>query len=108
MRKVYNVLACVFVIVSIVFVILPMGTLGLLPVGIALVFAVLAFMNSESVQKKFPKILLIVSSLLLVVILAKAYATPDQVAQDAEFKQKKIESKKEALKDLEALEGDLE
>lgn len=108
MRKVFNVLAVVFVIISIVFVVLPMGTLGLLPVGIALVFSILAFVISDGAQKKFPKILLIVSGLLLVLVLVKAYAIPDEVAQDEQFEQQKVESKKEDLKELEELESDLE
>lgn len=105
MRKLFTVLAVVFILVGIVFAVLPMGTLGLLPVGLALLFAILAFVKSDATQKKFPKILLIVSGLLLAVVLVKAYAIPDEVAEDTEFEQLKIESKNEDLKDLEELEG---
>ena len=104
MRKVYNILAVLFLLISIVFAVLPMGTLAVLPVALALIFSGLAFFISEADAKKFPKILLILSVILLVVVLAKAMM-PDEVATDTEFEQKKIESKNEDLKDLEELEG---
>lgn len=104
MRKVFNVLAVIFIIVSIVFAVLPMGTLAVLPVGIALVSSGIALFISEGDAKKFPKWLVIISVILMVVVVAKAMM-PDEVAQDSEFEQKKIESKNEDLKDLEELEG---
>lgn len=107
MRKVFLVLAVLFILIGIVFVILPMGTMGILPTGLALAFSGIAFFISESHAKKFPKWLLIVSALLVVIVVAKAMM-PDEVASDTEFEQKKIESKNEDLKDLEALEGDLQ
>ena len=108
MRKVFNVLAVVFIVITIVFAILPMGNIGVLPAALALVFSGLAFFISEGEAKKFPKWLLIASALLLVVIVAKDMMVKDEVAQDTQFEQKKIESKNEDLKDLEELETDLE
>lgn len=104
MRKVFIILAVLFVLIGIVFVILPMGTMGVLPTGLALIFSGLAFYISEAAARKFPKWLLIISALLLVIVIAKAMM-PDEVAADTEFEQKKIESKTEDLKDLEELEG---
>ena len=105
MRKVFNVLAVLFIIVGIIFAILPMGTLGLLPVGLAVIFSGLAFIISDDAQKKFPKILLLISALLLVVVMIKAYAIPNEVAEDTQFEQQKVESNIEDIKDLEELEG---
>lgn len=106
MRKVFNVLAVIFIIISIVFAVLPMGTLAVLPVGIALVFSGISLFISEGDARKFPKWLVMVSVVLMVVVVAKAMM-PDEVAQDSEFEQQKIESKNQDLKDLEELE-DLE
>ncbi|HMI05931.1 MAG TPA: hypothetical protein VK528_00180 [Flavobacterium sp.] len=105
MRKVFNVLAVVFIIVSIAFVIFPMDTIGLIPVGIALVFGILAFVIAESEQKKFPKLLLIISGILLVIILARHFLIADEVADDPQSEQRKIERKTEDLKDLEEMEA---
>ncbi len=105
MRKVFNVLAVLFIIVGIIFAILPMGTLGLLPVGLAVIFSGLAFIISDDDKKKFPKILLLISALLLVVVMIKAYAIPNEVAEDTQFEQQKVESNIEDIKDLEELEG---
>lgn len=103
MRKVLIVLAFIFAILGIVFAILPMGTLGVLPVGLSLIFGALAYAKSEANDKAVPKWLLIVAGLTLVVIVVRSLI-PDEVAKDTEFEQKKIESKQEDLKDLEGLE----
>lgn len=103
MRKVLIVLAFLFAILGIVFVILPMGTLGLLPVGLSLIFGSLAFYKSEANDKAVPKWLLIVAGLTLLVVIVRSMI-PDEIAQDTQFEQQKVESQKEDLKDLEGLE----
>ena len=103
MRKALVVLAFIFVILGIVFAILPMGTLGILPTALAIIFAGIAFIKSDTEQKNVPKWLLIVAGLTLVIIVIRSMI-PDEVQQDAQFEQKKIESKQEDLKDLEELE----
>lgn len=106
MRKALIVLAFIFTLIAIVFAILPMGTLGVLPAGFAIVFGALALLKSVPEQKNIPKWLLVVAVLTLVVIIGRSFV-PDEVEKDQAFEQKKIESKKEDLKDLEELE-DLE
>ncbi|MBL0014361.1 MAG: hypothetical protein IPP30_11870 [Flavobacterium sp.] len=103
MRKVLIVLAFIFAILGIVFAILPMGTLGVLPVGLSLVFGGIAYMKSEAANRNVPKWLLIVAGLTLVIIIVRSLI-PDEVEKDVQFEQKKIESKQEDLKDLEGLE----
>jgi hypothetical protein len=104
MRKAFIVLSFIFTLLSVVFVILPMGTLGLLPVGISLVFSALAFVKSESTDRSVPKYLLIAGGVLLLVAVVRVMM-PDEVANDSTLEQHKIESKKEDLKDLEELEA---
>jgi preprotein translocase subunit SecG len=103
MRKVLIVLAFIFAILGIVFAILPMGTLGVLPVGLSLVFGGIAYMKSDATNRNVPKWLLIVAGAILVVIIVRNLI-PDEVEKDVQFEQKKIESKQEDLKDLEGLE----
>lgn len=103
MRKVLIVLAFVFAVIGIAFAILPMGTLGILPVGISLVFGILAFIKSEPENKNVPKWLLIIAGITLLVIVGRSFI-PDEVAKDTQFEQKKAESKQEDLQDLEGLE----
>lgn len=103
MRKALIVLAFIFAILGIVFAILPMGTLGILPVGFSLLFAGLAFAKSDENNRNVPKWLLIVAGLTLVVVMVRAMM-PDEVEQDVQFEQKKIESQQEDLQDLEGLE----
>ncbi|MBC7605769.1 MAG: hypothetical protein H7199_02270 [Burkholderiales bacterium] len=102
MRKILIVLAFLFAVIAIAFAILPMGTIGLIPAGLALLFSVLAFVKSSPEQKNIPKWLLVAATLTLIVIIARSFAT-DTVANDPEFEKTKIESKQEDLKDLEDL-----
>jgi EamA domain-containing membrane protein RarD len=104
MRKLFVVLAIVFAILGILFAVLPLGTLAFLPIGLALLFAFIAFVNSDVTQKNLPKWILIVSGLTLIAVIGKVALVKDEVAKDVQFEQKKEESKKEDLKDLEGLE----
>ena len=103
MRKAVIVLAFIFAIIGIVFAILPMGTLGILPVGLSLFFGALAFYKSDVNDRVVPIWLLIVAGLTFVIIIVRSLI-PDEVAKDNDFEQKKIESKQEDMKDLEELE----
>ena len=58
MRKLFLIIASVFTILSIVFAFLPLGTLGLLPVGIALLFGFITLRKSNATQAKLIKVLL--------------------------------------------------
>jgi uncharacterized membrane protein HdeD (DUF308 family) len=103
MRKASIVLAFLSLIIGIIFAILPMGTLGILPTGLAILFSGIAFIKSDKNQRNIPKWLLIIAGIILVATLIRSMI-PDEVQEDAQFEQKKIESKQEDLKDLEELE----
>ena len=103
MRKFFNISAVVFAVLGIVLTILPMGTIALLPIVIAIVLAALGFRISTTTQRLFPKIILIVSALTFLVVIGKEVFVKDQVVVDKQFEQKKEESKKEDIKDLEGL-----
>ncbi|MBS7785834.1 hypothetical protein KIH23_00870 [Flavobacterium sp. CYK-55] len=104
MRKAFIVLSFIFTLLGIVFVILPMGTLGFLPVGISLLFSGLAFAKSQASDRSVPKYLLMFGGILFLAVIIRVMM-PDEVAKDSELEQHKIESKQEDLKDLEELEA---
>jgi len=104
MRKICIVLAFIFAVIGIAFAILPMGTLGVLPVVLSLLFGIIALVKSSPEQKNVPKWLLIVAGITLLIVIGRSFV-PDEVEKDKQFEQKKIESKKEDIKDLEDLEN---
>ena len=104
MRQLFLVIASIFTVLSVVFAFLPLGTLALIPVGIALLFGFLALKKSDTKQAKWVKVLLVVSVLSLVFVVGKEFLTKDEVELDKQFDVKKLESKKEAQKELEDLE----
>jgi hypothetical protein len=105
MRRTYIILGTFFAILSILFALFPLGTLAIIPIVLAIVFSFLAFSKSEIDQKKFPKWLLIISGVCLLIVIAKEVLIKDEVAVDQKFENVKKENKKEAEKELEDLEG---
>ncbi|HLA54861.1 MAG TPA: hypothetical protein VK623_02070, partial [Flavobacterium sp.] len=70
-----------------------------------LIFGFIAFKMSAEDQKRVPKVVLIIAALSLAGVIGKEVFIKDEVEVDKQFEQKKIESEKEAKKDLEELDG---
>jgi len=104
MRKILLIVAVVLTLVSILFSILPLDTLALAPIGLALLFIFFAFKKSDVKQRKFTKFLFIITYICGLYVLGKTYLIKDKVTVDTKFEQEKVDSKKEDLKDLEGLE----
>lgn len=105
MRKTFLILAYIFTALSVLFSALPLDTLAFAPIGIATVFIVLAFVKSETKQRTWPKRLFIVTYICAAIVVVKTAFIKDEVEVDQQFEQQKIETKQEAKKDLEELEG---
>ena len=103
MKKSLIYFAVFFAVLGIVFAILPMGTIALLPIVIALIFSFLSFKFSAAKRKKISGIVLVVAALTLLVVVGKEIFIKDEVVLDKQFEQKKIESQQEDIKDLEGL-----
>ena len=108
MRKLFLVLAILFTVLAIVFSALPLDTIAFLPIGLAMVFCLLLLKKSEANQKKLPNVLLLLCVLSSLFVLGKTLLIKDEVMKDTQFEKEKIETKKEAQKELEELENDLE
>lgn len=103
MRKFFVISAIIFAVLAIIFTVLPLGTIPLLPIGLTLIFALLAIRFSKGEQKKLPKWIIIFSAVILLFVIGKVVFIQDKVQTDKQFEQKKVESKKEDIKDLEGL-----
>ena len=104
MRKILLIVAVLLTLISILFSILPLDTLALAPIGLALLFIFFAFKKSDVKQRKFTKLLFIITYICGLYVLGKTYLIKDKVTVDTNFEQEKVDSKKEDLKDLEGLE----
>ena len=105
MRKLLIVLTIILAIIGIVFTILPMGTLAFIPVGSAILLSIIAIILSKENQKMLPKYLLLASFIVFLAVVAKDVFVKDQVVSDQQFDNNIEESKQEAKKELEELEG---
>ena len=108
MRKTLLILSFIFVILSIIFSVLPLDTLALLPIGIALILIFLTFKKSDTNQRKLTKWLFAITYICAIFVLGKTYLIKDEVEKDQQFEQQNIKEDKEEIKDLENLEKDLE
>jgi hypothetical protein len=104
MRKLVLGITIFFTTLSVVFAFLPLGTLALIPAGIALIFGFLALKKSNTSQAKWVKVFLTITFLCLVFVIGKEIFTQDEVEIDQQFETQKAESKNEAQKELENLE----
>lgn len=105
MRKTFIITNIVFSVIAIIFTILPMGTIALLPVIIAIILAFLAVIKSQNSQKNLPKVLLIISISIFLLIVGREVFVEDKVEVDKVFMQENENSKQEAQKELEELDG---
>jgi hypothetical protein len=105
MRKTTLILASIFTVLGILFSFLPLGTLALLPIILAMIFSFITFSKSENELKKLPKMLLIVGGICFLFVVSKEFFIKDEVVVDQTFEQTKKETKAEAKKELEEIEG---
>ncbi len=105
MRKTTLILASIFTVLGIVFSFLPLGTLALLPIILALIFSFITFSKSETELKKLPKMLIIVGIVCMLFVVSKEFFIKDEVVVDQKFETTKKETKAEAKKELEEIEG---
>jgi len=103
MTRLFIILSIVFAVFGLVFTILPMGTIALVPIALALTFAFIAILRQR--EKLFPKILLLIIFLNLLTVIGKEVFVKDVVEDDKQFESVKDQSEQEAQKELEELEN---
>lgn len=103
MRKTLVITASILAVLGITFTILPLGTIAILPNLLALTLAFIAFKKSDAKHQNLPKIIILISALTLLTVIGKEVFVKEVVAVDKQFNQQKVESKKEAQKELEGL-----
>lgn len=108
MRKIFLVLGITFTILAIIFSALPFDTLAFLPISVALLFCLLLLKKSDANQKMLPNALLLLCVLSSAYVLSKSLLIKDEVVKDVKFEQQKAAENKEAKKELENLEKDLQ
>ena len=105
MRKFLIIVTFILIALGVLLTILPTEKLGLLPIIGALILSIIATKKSDISNIKLPKFLIIITTILLVIALAKIAMTKDEVVIDQKDEAVKIESQKQDQKDLEALDG---
>ncbi len=105
MRKVFIVLASIFSLIALVLTFLPMGTIALIPVALAVVFSLLAMTKKREKSQVLPKILFFLSIVIFLAIIAKDVFVKDKIVVDQQFIQDKQESIQDAKMELEGLDS---
>jgi hypothetical protein len=103
MTRLFIILSIIFAVFGLAFTILPMGTIALIPIALALIFAFIAILRQR--EKLFPKILLLHIFINLLTVIGKEVFVKDVVETDQQFESVKEQSEQEAQKELEDLEN---
>lgn len=101
MRRLFLILSIIFTVLGTAFTLLPLDTIALAPLFLALLFGVLAYSKSDIMQRKTLNVILIVAFVAAIGVVSKHFLSTDEVGVDKNFEKTKIESQKEAQKTLE-------
>lgn len=101
MRKLFLNLTLVFIVLGTAFAFLPLDTIALAPLFLAILCGIFAYTKSDIEQRKRLNILLIITLIISIAVISKHFLLTDEVTIDKNFEKTKIESQKEAQKTLE-------
>ena len=101
MRKLFLILFIVFTVLGVIFTFLPLDTIALAPLFLALLFGVITYLKSDFMQRKTLNALLIIAFIATIIVVSKHFLSADEVTVDQNFEKTKIDSQKEAQKTLE-------
>jgi hypothetical protein len=102
MNRFLIILSLVFGVLGVVLTILPFGTLALIPIALAFIFALITVFRQR--EKLFPKLVLLFVFANFLTVIGKEVFVKDVVEVDEQFETIKQQSEQEAQKDLEGLE----
>ena len=102
MNRFLIILSLVFGVLGVVLTLLPFGTLALIPIALAFIFALITVFRQR--EKLLPKLVLLIVFANFLTVIGKEVFIKDVVEVDEQFETIKQESEQEAQKDLEGLE----
>jgi len=102
MNRFLIILFLVFGVLGVVLTILPFGTLALIPIALAFLFALITVFRQR--EKLLPKLVLLIVFANFLTVIGKEVFIKDVVEVDEQFETIKQQSEQEAQKDLEGLE----
>ncbi len=102
MNRFLIILSLVFGVLGVVLTLLPFGTLALIPIALAFIFALITVFRQR--EKLLPKLVLLIVFANFLTVIGKEVFIKDVVEVDEQFETIKQQSEQEAQKDLEGLE----
>ncbi|QLE02336.1 hypothetical protein HX109_12495 [Galbibacter sp. BG1] len=109
MRITLIILSAVALVIAVIFAILPLGTIALIPILIALLLAlILKYKYSKGQKQLMPNIFLGVAILCGVIVISKSLFAEEKVVEDTQYEERIEESQEEAIEELEEIESELE
>ncbi|AOW19487.1 hypothetical protein [Urechidicola croceus] len=107
--KLLAILGIIGAILGLVFSFLPISELAIIPAIVGLLLGVIAyyFSKKQNFSYSFPRIVMILSLLAIIISSGKKLLTENSVKVDTEFIDKAEDSKEDAIKDIEELDEEL-
>lgn len=104
MKKLIQISSIVISVIAIVFTFLPLDSIGIIPVSLAILFSLINLSQAKGRTKKMAKIIFYLALATIVLYIGKQFLIADKIEKDQQFDLQKIETKEEAKKVLEELE----
>lgn len=110
MNKFLAILGLIGAVLGLVISFLPISNLAIFPAIIGFILGLIVFLSTKkkNTNISFPRIILILSLLAIIISVGKQLIFEDKVVEDTEFIEKTKQSEKDAVKDLEKLEQELD
>lgn len=110
MRTLLIILAGISAFIGLIITILPFGTIGILPGVGAILLGLVAYLVSKKKQQphKLSLVFMAIGVLVTIGSGTKTLWVKDEIAVDKTFEKKEEQHKKEAIKELNELESELE
>jgi len=104
LKLILNIISSAFVLLGLIFTILPMESFSLATLFISIAIATISLaIYKEWKKKTYSKYLIIVAVVIALCATGKLIFIKNVVVKDKQFEKTKVESKKQDIKDLEGL-----
>ena len=110
MRKLFIILGLIFAIIAVLISVLPLSNLAFIPAIIAIICGLIAYLKSKPINASLRTITLvfILGVFAIGISSYKAVFSKTEVGNTKQLEAKEKKSEKEAIKDLDELDIDLE
>lgn len=106
MKKLFNILGILAAIAAVVLAVLPLFKMAVIPIVIAFIFGILAFIQTrkDNSSKTVVQLIFVITILALALIVYKSVTVKSEVGDTKKLEQREKQSEEKALEELDDIE----